>query len=160
MFTDFFSADDIAAAARRTGFVQRASTLPGTRFLALVTFGTWRAATTTLAHVAAPVPHVDEQGAGSPEASQQRLPPRARALLQDLLPPARAKVHAIETVCDDGLCTALSKGSLADSTGCELPASLQDLLPGSGGSAAKASAKIQAVWDYKSSVFEHFVLTP
>jgi hypothetical protein len=49
---------------------------------------------------------------------------------------------------------------LADSTGFELPESLHDLFPGSGGSAAKAGAKIQAVWDYKSSVFGHFVLTP
>jgi hypothetical protein len=49
---------------------------------------------------------------------------------------------------------------LADSTGFSLPASLQDLFPGSGGSATKAGAKIQAVWDYKNSVFGHFALTP
>jgi hypothetical protein len=49
---------------------------------------------------------------------------------------------------------------LADSTGFALPNSLCDLLPGSGGSAAKAGAKMQAVWDYQSSVFDHWALTP
>jgi hypothetical protein len=33
-------------------------------------------------------------------------------------------------------------------------------LAGSGGSAAKAGAKIQAVWDYKNSGFGQFALTP
>jgi hypothetical protein len=55
MFTDFFASDDIAAAARRTGFVTRASKLTGQRFLALVTFGGWSDATTTLAQWAAKV---------------------------------------------------------------------------------------------------------
>jgi hypothetical protein len=71
-----------------------------------------------------------------------------------------AKVPSIEKVCNDGLFTAFTKVYLADSTGFELPDSLHDLFPGSGGSAAKAGAKIQAVWDYKSSVFGHFALTP
>jgi hypothetical protein len=49
MLTDFFASDDIEAAARRTGFVKRASKLTGKLFLALVTFGAWSDATTTLA---------------------------------------------------------------------------------------------------------------
>jgi Transposase DDE domain len=71
-----------------------------------------------------------------------------------------AKVPALEKVCDDGLFTFFPKVYLADSTGCGLPESLHELFPGAGGSAAKAGAKIQAVWDYKSSVFGHFALTP
>ena len=55
MFTDFFSSDDIEATARRTGFVKRASQITGKRFLALVTFGSWSDATTTLAPLAAKV---------------------------------------------------------------------------------------------------------
>src|SRR5215470_132851 len=85
---------------------------------------------------------------------------RALAFLQDMIRQALAKVQAIEKVCDDGLFTSFTKVYLADSTGFGLPESLHDLFPGSGGSAAKAGAKIQAVWDYKSSVFGHFVLTP
>ena len=46
-----------------------------------------------------------------------------------------------------------------DSTGFGLPESLKDLFPGSGGSATKAGAKIQTVWDYKRSRFDHFALT-
>src|SRR6476660_5171701 len=61
MLTDFFSSDDIEAAARRTGFVKRVSKLTGKLFLALVTFGAWSDATTTLAHLAAKVTHLDEQ---------------------------------------------------------------------------------------------------
>jgi hypothetical protein len=48
--------------------------------------------------------------------------------------------------------------SIADSTGFGLPESLKDSFPGSGGSAAKAGAKIQLVWEYKQRLLEHFAL--
>ena len=160
MLTDFFASDDIEAAARRTGFVKRASKLTGKLFLALVTFGAWSDATTTLAQLAAKVTQLDEQVEVSPEAIHQRMNQRALAFLQDMLRQALAKVQAVEQVCDDGLFTAFTKVYLADSTGFELPDSLHELFPGSGGSATTAGAKIQAVWDYKSSGFGHFALTP
>jgi len=160
MLTDFFASEDIEAAARRTGFVKRASKLTGKLFLALVTFGAWSDATTTLAQLAAKVTQLEGQVEVSPEAIHQRMNQRALAFLQAMLHQALAKVQSIEKVCDDGLFTYFTKVYLADSTGFELPESLHDLFPGSGGSAAKAGAKIQAVWDYKSSVFGHFVLTP
>jgi hypothetical protein len=47
MFTDFFASDDIEAAARRTGFVKRTSTITGTLCRALITFGVWSEAQTT-----------------------------------------------------------------------------------------------------------------
>lgn len=47
MLTAFFASDDIDAAARRTGFVKRTSKMTGKLFLALLTFGVWRAAKTT-----------------------------------------------------------------------------------------------------------------
>src|SRR5215813_9257496 len=160
MLTDFFSSDDIEAAARRTGFVKRASKLTGKLFLALITFGAWSDATTTLAQLAAKVTHLDEQGEVSPEAIHQRMNQRALAFLQDMIRQVLAKVQSLEKVCDDGLFTSFTKVYLADSTGFALPDSLHALFPGSGGSAGKAGAKIQAVWDYKSSVFDHFALTP
>ena len=160
MLTDFFASDDIEAAARRTGFVKRTSKLTGKLFLALVTFGAWSDATTTLAQLAAKATQLDEQVEVSPEAIHQRMNQRALAFLQDMLRRALAKVQAVDQVCDDGLFTDFTKVYLADSTGFELPDSLHDLFPGSGGSAATAGAKIQAVWDYKSSVFGHFALTP
>jgi hypothetical protein len=160
MLTDFFASDDIEAAARRTGFVKRTSKLTGKLFLALVTFGAWSDATTTLAQLAAKATQLDEQVEVSPEAIHQRMNQRALAFLQDMLRRALAKVQSVDQVCDDGLFTDFTKVYLADSTGFELPDSLHDLFPGSGGSAATAGAKIQAVWDYKSSVFGHFALTP
>src|SRR5262249_41584887 len=159
MLPDFFSSDDIEATARRTGFVKRASKLTGKLFLALVTFGAGSDATTTWAQLAAQVTPLDEQKEGSPEAIHQRMNQRALAFLQDLIHQALAKVQSLEKVCDDGLFTDFPKVYLADSTGFELPDSLHDLFPGSGRSAAKAGAKIQAVWDYTSSVFGPLVLT-
>jgi hypothetical protein len=160
MLTDFFSSDDIEAAARRTGFVKRASKMTGKLFLALVTFGAWGEANTTLAQLAAKVTQLHKHVEVSPEAIYQRMNKRALAFLQDMIRQALAKVQALENVCEDGLFTYFSKVYLADSTGFELPGSLHETFPGSGGSAAPAGAKIQAVWDYKSSVFGHFALTP
>jgi Transposase DDE domain len=160
MLTDCCSSDDIEATARRTGFVKRASQITGTLFLALVTFGSWSDAQTTLAQLAAKVPQVMEHVEVSPEAIHQRMNTWALVFLQDMIRQALAKVQALEHVGADGLFTAFTKGSLADSTGFGLPDRLADLFPGSGGSATKAGAKMQAVWDYKSSVFGHFALTP
>ena len=160
MLTDFFASDDIEATARRTGFVKRASKLTGKLFLALVTFGSWSDAHTTLAQLAAKVTQMVEHVEVSPEALHQRMNKHALVFLQDMIRQALTKVQALETVCADGLFTTFTKVYLADSTGFGLPDSLSELFPGSGGSATKAGAKIQAVWDYKSSVFGHFALTP
>src|SRR5262245_60316501 len=94
MLTEFFASDAIEAAARRTGFVKRTSKLTGKLFLALVTFGAWSDATTTLAQLAAKVTQLDEQVEVSPEAIHQRLNQRALAFLQDMLQQALAKVQA------------------------------------------------------------------
>ena len=77
-----------------------------------------------------------------------------------MLRPALAKVQSVAHVGNDGLLTDFTKVYLAESPGFALPDSLHDLLPGSGGSAATAGAKIQAVWDSKNSVFGHVALTP
>src|SRR5215510_8683955 len=160
MFTDGFASDAIAAAARRTGFVQRTSKLPGKRLLARVTFGAWRDATTTGAPWAAQVTHWDEQVAVSPEAIHPRLHPRARACLQDMLRHALAKVHAVDHVCPDGRFTDCPTVSLADRPGFARPDSGHALLSGSGGSAATAGANLQAVWDYTNSVGGQVALPP
>lgn len=160
ILTDFFASDDIEAAARRTGFVKRTSKITGKLFLALITFGSWSDAATTLGQLAAKATQLGKAVEVSPEAIYQRMNKHALAFLQDMIRQALAKVQALENVCEDGLFTFFTKVYLADSTGFALPDSLKELLPGSGGSAAKAGAKIQAVWDYKSSVFGHFALTP
>jgi hypothetical protein len=148
MLTDFFAADDIEATARRTGFVHRTSKMTGKLFLALVTFGAGSEAKTTLAPLAAKATQLGQQVDISPEAMHQRMHKKAIAFLQDMLRQTLAKLQALDHVCDDGLFPAFPKVYLADSTGFALPDDLHKTLPGAGGSAAKAGAKIQAVWDY------------
>ena len=73
MLTEFFAAEQIEAAARRTGFVKRASKITGKIFLAVVPFGAWSEAKTTFAQLAAKVTQVDEHVDVSPEAIYQRM---------------------------------------------------------------------------------------
>jgi hypothetical protein len=160
MLTDFLAADDIEATARRTGFVQRTSKLTGKLFLALMTFGAWSEAKTTLAQLAAKATQLHQPVDISPEAIHQRMHKPAIAFLQDMIRQMLAKLSALDPVCDDGLFPSFTKVYIADSTGFALPEELHQTFPGAGGSAAKAGAKIQAVWDYKSSLFGHFALTP
>jgi hypothetical protein len=158
--TEFFSPEQIEASARRSGFVQRASKITGKLFLALVTFGQWSAAKTSLAQLAAKAAQVGEPVEVSPEAIQQRMNRRALAFLQDMIQSAFAKLHTGDTVCDESLFAPFPRVHIADSTGFGLPDTLKDLFPGAGGSGAQAGAKIQLVWEYKSSTFDHFALIP
>ena len=160
MFTDCVTADDIEATARRTGFVKRTSKMTGKLFLPLVTVGTWSEAKTTLAPWAAQVTQWDQDVAGAPEALHQRMHKQAMAVLQDMIRQALAQVQSLEPVCDDGLFPSCTKGYRADRTGCALPDSVHTLLPGSGGSASKAGATMQAVWDSKNSGLDHCALPP
>src|SRR5215468_5688333 len=114
MLTDFFSSDDIEATARRTGFVKRASNITGKLFLALVTFGSWSDANTTLAQLAAKVTQLGAQREVSPEAIHQRMNKSALTFLQDMIRQALAKIQSLEHVCDEGLFTDFTKVYLAD----------------------------------------------
>ena len=160
MLTEFFATETIEQTARRTGFVKRTSKITGKLFLALVTFGLWSEAKTTLAQLAAKVTQVAHHQEVSAEAIHQRMNKPALAFLQDLIQQAFAKLQAFHHGCDDQIFAFFTKVSLADSTGFGLPECLKELFPGSGGSASKAGAKIQLVWEYKRGIFEHFALTP
>jgi hypothetical protein len=160
MLTAFFSSEAIENTARRTGFVKRASKITGKLFLALVTFGVWSAAKTTLAQLAAKVTQLETHQEVSAEAIHQRMNKHAVAFLQDMIQQAFAKLQAFNHVCDDDLFPFFTKVYIADSTGFGLPECLKQLFPGSGGSASKAGAKIQLVWEYTRSGFAHFALTP
>ena len=82
MLTEFFSGEQIEATARRTGFVQRTSKITGKLFLALITFGSWSDAKTSLAQLAAKATQLGTSVAVSPEALYQRMNKRALAFLQ------------------------------------------------------------------------------
>lgn len=160
MLTEFFSAEQLEASARRTGFVQRASKITGKVFVALVTLGQWSAGKTSLGQLAAKAAQLPTPVDVSPEAIYQRMNRRALAFLQDLIQTAFAKLHTGDTICEEGLFTPFSRVHIADSTGVGLPDTLKALFPGAGGSGAQAGAKLQLVWDYKSSTFAHFALIP
>jgi hypothetical protein len=160
MLTAFFSAAQSEATARHTGFVRRTSKMTGTLLLALVTFGRWSDATTTVAPWVAKATPCGEHVAVSPEALSQRMNQRALALLPARLRPALAKRHACEPRCATGLCAPFARGHLADRTGFALPESLQDTVPGAGGRAAQAGAHMQLVWEDQHRVFTPFALTP
>jgi hypothetical protein len=153
LLTDFFAADDIDATARRTGLVTRAATMTGQLLLALVTFGTWSEAKTTLAPVAAQVTPLDKPVDVSPEAMHPRLHKQAMAFLQDMIRQALAQVQSMERGCDEGRLTPVTNGYIADSPGVERPEALHKTVPGAGGSAAQAGANIHAVWDDTSRVW-------
>jgi len=158
--TEFFAEEHIEASARRTKFVQRASKITGKLFLALVTFGRWSTPKTTVAQLAAKAAQLAVPVDITPAALQQRMTERAAAFLREVLQSAFTKLHAVGTVCEDGLFSAFGRVHIADSTGFGLPASLKDEFPGAGGSGSTAGAKIQLVWDYKSQTFDHFALLP
>jgi hypothetical protein len=84
--------------------------------------------------------------------------PRALAFLQELIQTAFARLHHVDTICDEALLTPFAQVSIADRPGFALPARLRALFPGTGGSASRAGAKLQLVWDSKSSPFAHFAL--
>jgi hypothetical protein len=148
--TEFFATDQIEASARRTKFVQRASKITRKLFVALVTFGRWSAAKTTVAQLAAKAAQLDEPVDITPEALQQRMMAWAVAFLQELVQRAFTKLHTGDTICEEGIFTPFSRVHIADSTGFGLPESLAKEFPGAGGSGSQAGAKIQLVWEYKS----------
>jgi len=158
--TEFFSADQIEASARRTKFVQRASKITGKLFLALITFGRWSAAKTTVPQLAAKAAQLDVPVDITPEALQQRMTARAVAFLQEIVQRAFTKLHTGDSICEEGIFAPFSRVHIADSTGFGLPESLQKEFPGAGGSGSTAGAKIQLVWEYKSHTFDHFALIP
>ncbi len=156
--TEFFTTDQIEASARRTGFVRRTAKITGKVFLALVTFGAWSTPKTSLAQLAAKGAQLPTPVDFSPEALHQRMSWRAVAFLRELLQRAFARLHTGNTVCEGDLFAAFTAVYIADSTGFELPNSLKDLFPGSGGGASTAGAKIQLVWEYLSHSFAHLAL--
>jgi len=158
--TEFFSAEQIEASARRTKFVQRASKITGKLFLALITFGRWSTPKTSLAQLAAKAAQLEQAVEVTPEALQQRMNEGALAFLQDMMQTAFTKLYTGNAICDEALFAPFARVQIADSTGFGLPDSLQGQFPGAGGSGAKAGAKIQLVWEYKSHTFEHFALIP
>src|SRR3954449_3200508 len=112
--TEFFATDQIEASARRTGFVRRTSKITGKVFLALVTFGAWGTAKTSLAQLAAKAAQLPTPVDLSPEALHQRMTRRAVAFLRAMLQRAFAKLPTGDTVCDTELFASFTAVYIAD----------------------------------------------
>ena len=80
--TEFFATDQIEASARHTQFVQRASKITGTLFLALVTFGRWSTSKTTVAQLAAKAALLEIPVDFTPAALQQLRQARPQGTFQ------------------------------------------------------------------------------
>ena len=158
--TEFFATAQIEACARWTGFVRRTAKITGKVFLAVVTLGAWGTPKTSLAQLAAKGAPFPTPVDFSSEALHQRMTRRAVVFLRELLQRAFAKLHTGDTVCDTELFAPFTAVPIADSTGFELPQSLKELFPGSGGGASVAGAKLQLVWEYLSHSFAHLALVP
>jgi len=156
--TEFFASAQIEACARRTGFVRRTSKITGKVFLALVTVGAWSTAKISLVQLAAKGAQLPKPVDFSPEALHQRMTRRAVAFLREMLQRAFCQLYTANTVCDTDLFASFTAVHIADSTGFALPPALRALFPGSGGSASRAGAKIQLVWEYLSHGFAHLAL--
>ena len=156
--TEFFATAQIEACARRTGFVRRTSKLTGKVFLALVTFGMGSMRQTSLGQLAAKAAQLPTPVDISPEARHQRRTWRAVAFLRALLQRAFAQLQTGGTGCDTEIFASFTAVHSADRTGFELPSSLKELFPGSGGGASAAGAKIQLVWEYLSHSFTPLAL--
>jgi hypothetical protein len=158
--TEFFSADQSEASARRTKVVHRAAKITGKLVLALIPFGRWSAAKTTVPQLAAKAAQLDTPVDITPEALAQRMTARAVAFLQELLQTAFVKLPTGDMICEEGIFAPFPRVHIADSTGFGLPESRKQEFPGAGGSGSKAGAKSPLVWEYKSHTFDHCALSP
>src|SRR5262249_7230728 len=138
--------------------VRRTSKLTGKVFLSLVTVGAWSMRTPSLGQLVAKAAQVPTPVDISPEALHQRMTRPAVVFLRALLQRAFTQLHKGDTICETELFSPFPAVHIADSTGVELPPSLKDLFPGSGGGASVAGAKIQLVWEYLSHSFAHLAL--
>ena len=122
--TEFFSTDQIEASARRTKFVQRASKITGKLFLALVTFGRWSTAKTTVPQLAAKAAQLDSAGghhAGSAAAADDGA---GRGVFAGVAADGVCQAPHGDTICEEGIFAPFSRVHIADSTGFGLPESL------------------------------------
>ena len=78
ILTTFFASEDIEHTARRIDFVKRASPIIGKLFLALVTFGVWDEANTTLAQWAAQVSQMGDHAVQLHKCSETVIGDRAQ----------------------------------------------------------------------------------
>ena len=136
---------EIEAIAQAEGFVQRLSKLTGLKFVEIWVIGFVEkpsASLNYLVQVAADLNvNISKQGL------QDRLSRGAVGFLTAVLKRCVTQLQN-KLPIDLSLLKQFSGVELVDSSGIELPNSLQDEFPGSGGAASKSALKLQVIWDF------------
>jgi Transposase DDE domain len=133
--------------ARRTGFVQRRSPLTGLMFLQALVVGFLRDPRASLNQLAQECAQLGF--AISPQGLHERIHERSEAFLEAIYQQALEQLKS-QIALPLSILTQFSQLLLVDSTFDQLPASLKDRFPGSGGKASCASLKVQLVYEFIS----------
>jgi hypothetical protein len=145
---NYFSEEKIAEDARNSGFVVRKSPIDGFKFLLTFTTGFLSVPDATLNQLTAFLSHACGTDV-TPQAFDERIEETGREFLRLCLEKAlqfSAKRLKLEASCIKWL----DHIYIIDSTNFDIHPSLQGTFKGSGGSASKASVRIQFVFDYLS----------
>lgn len=136
---------DIEEIAQEQGFVQRTSKLTGLKFIEIWVMGFLEkpsASLNYLVQVAADMNiSITKQGL------QDRLSRGSIGFLTAVLKRCTTQLQN-KLPIDLSLLKQFSGVELVDSSGFELPDSLQNEFPGSGGAASKSALKLQVIWDF------------
>lgn len=144
--------------AKETEFVQRKSKMTGAVFLQTFVFGLVESASASLNDL---VEFCEEHFGVSitTQGLNARITASTLTFMRKMFP--LALVVFRQTVrLPVAVLTQFSAINLTDSTGIELPESLVDEFPGSGGAASAASLKLQVVLDFLTGSFTGLWLTP
>jgi len=145
---------DIEEIAQEQGFVQRLSKLTGLKFVEIWVMGFVEkpsASLNYLVQVAADLNvNISKQGL------QDRLSRGAVGFLTVVLKRCMTQLQN-KLPIDLSLLKQFSGVELVDSSGFQLPDSLQDEFPGSGGAASKSALKLQVIWDFLHGNLEDIV---
>jgi hypothetical protein len=145
---NFFSADEIEAMARESGFVKRRSPVTGMRFLVTFTTGLLNTPDGTLAQLAAFLGGTCGAGV-SAQAVDQRTNSLAREFLDRCLAAALKMAAAIRSDADEFL-RVFAHLYVIDSTNFSLYPALAEAFKGNGGGASAAAMRIQFLFDYRT----------
>lgn len=152
---DFFS--EAESVARATGFVNRRSPLTGLMFLQALVIG-------FLKHPRASLLQIAQECAGlgfaiSPQGLHERIQEQAVAFIQAMYQRALEQFKN-RLALPIAILQQFTQILVVDSTFDELPDTLQEQYPGSGGKAACASLKVQLVFEFLSGVFRELTIQP
>jgi hypothetical protein len=146
----FFSPTELDALARESGLVQRESPVSGFKFLLAYTAGLLNTPDGTLAQLAAFLSSACDTNI-TPQAIDGRISENAKGFMQRCLEKAMmmiARSQVQEGQCLDGFHHVYA----IDSTSLELDPSLVSSFRGSGGTASKASLRIQFAFDFRTGL--------